>query len=404
MARFIVNVLDSFGVGAMADVSKVRPRDIGSNTAANIVKKKPDIHIPTLEGLGLMNAIGFSIGTHRIVEEANYGISNLGHVGADSFLGHQELAGTTPLPPLIQAFNEVIDEVEENLKKRGYSTRRVGEQGEPKILVINEVTTVGDNLETDLGQVYNVSAILDYISFEDVKKIGMIVREAVNVSRVIAFGGHHINLENLLAARKVKGSFAGIDAPESGVYNFDYHVIHLGYGIDPKVQIPTILEKENIFVSLIGKTADIIQINQADRFPGVDTVELYDHLIKEVTENKTGFFFINIQETDLAGHAEDFDRYADRLETSDRKIAQLLPHLNKEDILIVTADHGNDPTIGHSNHTREKVPLLIYKKGLVGTYIGERSTMSDVAATAAEFFKVQMPQNGTSFLSKIINN
>src|SRR5699024_7790948 len=111
-----------------------------------------------------------------------------------------------------------------------------------------------------------------------------------------------------------------------------------------------------------------------------------------------GFFCLNIQETDLAGHGEDVDRYADRLEVSDKHIAELIPLLNKEDILIVTADHGNDPTIGHSQHTRERVPLLVYKKGLTGEKIGERDSMSDTAATAAEYFGVQNPQHGESYL------
>ncbi len=69
--------------------------------------------------------------------------------------------------------------------------------------------------------------------------------------------------------------------------------------------------------------------------------------------------------------------------------------------MIIMADHGNDPTIGHSNHTREKVPLLIYKKDLKNVYIGERYTMADVAETVAEYFNVSKPQYGTSFLSKL---
>ena len=75
---------------------------------------------------------------------------------------------------------------------------------------------------------------------------------------------------------------------------------------------------------------------------------------------------MNIQETDLAGHAEDTEKYADRLEVSDRRIGELLLEMREGDLLIVMADHGNDPTIGHSNHTRERVPLLIYSPGVQG--------------------------------------
>lgn len=404
MGKFIVIVLDSFGVGYMMDTVKVRPRDVGANTSKHILEKRPDLHLPVLEKLGLLNAIGEEIGDRHFSPDAVYGTANLAHHGADSFLGHQEIMGTEPKIPLNQPFNEVIEHVYDHLTKKGYNVRYVGEEDEPKILVINECATVGDNLETDLGQVYNVSSCLDLIPFEEVIEIGKAVREVVKVSRVITFGGQRITLKDLLNARKVKQhKFAGVDAPESGVYNHGYKVIHIGYGINPDVQTPTILGKHNIPVTFIGKVADIvIQTINATLFPGVDSQMLFDHLQQEAETMKTGFICLNIQETDLAGHAEDVDRYADRLKVSDRNIGRLIKVLRDEDILIVMADHGNDPTIGHSNHTRERVPLLIYKNGLKNIYIGERETMSDVGATIADYFGVEAPQNGTSFLSKLL--
>ncbi len=402
MGKFIIIVLDSFGVGYMHDVTKVRPEDYGSNTAYHIIERKPNIQIKNLEKLGLMNAIGKETDNLKKSKQANWGVSNLAHQGADSFLGHQEIMGTTPPIPFNMPFNEVIDEVEEYLVKKGYTVRRVGKDSEPKILVVNECATVGDNLETDLGQVYNISACLDIIPFEEVKELGKTVREVVNVSRVITFGGENIVLSNLLNARKVKkGLFSGVDAPESGVYDKGYQVIHLGYGINPQVQIPTILDYENISVALIGKAADIIQTSSTHLYPGVDTQYLFDCLLKEVKEMENGLICLNVQETDLAGHKEDVNRYADRLEVSDKNIGKVVELLDKEDILIVMADHGNDPTIGHSQHTRERVPLLIYRKGIEGREIGKRETMSDVAATAAEYFKVKTPQHGKSFLEKL---
>ncbi|PTO38651.1 phosphopentomutase [Enterococcus mundtii] len=401
MGRFVVIILDSFGVGAMEDVKKVRPRDVGSSTAGHILQKNEKVHLPTLEKLGLMNALGYETNYYKFSREANYGTSNLAHHGADSFLGHQEIMGTTPKVPLIQPFNQKIDEVEENLIKHGYKVRRVGEVG-TQILVVNEVATVGDNLETDYGQVYNVSACLDCISFEDLKELGHAVREVVQVSRVITFGGHQITLDNLLDAREIKNDeIAGIDAPKSGVYNHGYQVVHLGYGIDKNVQTPTILDRAGITVSFLGKVADIVQTESKRLFPGVDSDKLFDELIQEVKKVSNGFIALNIQETDLAGHAEDVERYSDRLELSDRRINELLQYLNKGDILIVMADHGNDPTIGHSNHTRERVPLLIYTPDIHGKYVGERETLADVGATVAEYFSVSAPQNGESFLKNL---
>jgi len=399
VGKFVVVVLDSFGVGAMEDVPEVRPADIDSNTALHILEKETELKLPTLTKLGLMNAIGTEIGDYGYSDNANWGKANLQHQGADSFLGHQEIMGTIPPIPLNQAFNEVIDEVELHLNDVGYDVRRVGEENEPQILVVNEYATVGDNLETDLGQVYNVSACLDLISFDELKELGREVREVVEVSRVIAFGGENIVLEDLLNARKViNGTFAGVDAPESGVYDVGYQVVHLGYGIDPNVQIPTILDKAGVDVSLIGKVGDIVQTESSHVYPGVDSEMLLKRTLDEVERIEEGFICLNIQETDLAGHAEDVSRYADRLEISDKYLGQFLDLIEGEDILIVMADHGNDPTIGHAQHTRELVPLLIYKNGLKNVEIGERDTLADVAATAAEYFEVEVPEHGESFL------
>jgi len=399
MGRFIVIILDSFGVGAMSDVGEVRGQDAGSNTALHIIQNKPLIALPTLEKLGLMNAIGVECGDHRFSDTANWGVANLAHFGADSFLGHQEIMGTRPRRPFIQPFFEKIDQVERYLNEQGYQTKRVGEPGKAQILVVNDCATVGDNLETDPGQVYNVTGCLDLLSFEALTQIGMCVREVVEVSRVITFGGEGVSLDDLLAARKVKpGKIAGVDAPESGVYRCGYQCIHLGYGIDPQSQVPTILDQAGIYVSLFGKVADIVHTSSPHRVPGVASERLFEALQSQVEAQSEGFFCLNIQETDVAGHLGDVDYYANRLELCDRNIAKILPDLTHGDILIVTADHGNDPTIGHSNHTRERVPILMYSPGISGRQIGERSTLADIGATAADYFGAYAPQHGTSFL------
>ncbi|GAA0357116.1 phosphopentomutase [Alkalibacterium iburiense] len=402
MGRFIVIVLDSFAVGAMEDVPEVRKQDIGSNTALHIIQNYPSINIPHLLKLGLMNAVGEEWGRFTFSETANWGTSDLSHQGADSFLGHQEIMGTIPPIPYNAPFSESIDQVKSHLEDNGYTVEKVGAEDEPNILVVNDCVTVGDNLETDLGQVYNVSGALDFISFEDLTTIGKTVREVVKVSRVITFGGKGMDLTNLLKARKViDGTYAGVDAPESGVYDEGYQVIHLGYGINPNVQVPTILDSNGIDVALVGKVADIVQTESDRLYPGVDSQTLFDRLLEQVDEIEHGFLCLNIQETDLAGHGEDVERYADRLEVSDKNIGLLIEKLTKEDILIIMADHGNDPTIGHSQHTRERVPLLIYSEGIENNHIGNRKTLSDIAATVSDYFDVKKPANGESFLNLI---
>jgi len=211
-----------------------------------------------------------------------------------------------------------------------------------------------------------------------------------------------VSLNDLIGAMQVKkNKIAGIDAPMSGVYRNGYQVVHLGYGVDPNVQIPTILDKAGIHVALFGKAADVIQTSSPNVFYGVDTDMLFDKLLREMQSIPRGFFCLNIQETDLVGHIGDIDRYADRLELCDRRIAEFLPYLADGDILIITADHGNDPTIGHSNHTREKVPVLVYSSGVWGKRIGERNSLADIGASAADYFKVCPTQHGISFLKAL---
>ncbi len=100
-----------------------------------------------------------------------------------------------------------------------------------------------------------------------------------------------IRLEDLLAARKVKhGTFAGVDAPDSGVYNNGYQVVHLGYGVDPNVQVPTILDEAGVPVFLLGKVADIVQTTKGKLYPGVDSLTLFNQLLRELKTSKKGFF------------------------------------------------------------------------------------------------------------------
>ena len=399
--RFIVIVLDSYGVGYMDDVLEVRPRDFGANTCKHIIDKVPYLKLENLEKLGLMNALGENYGEMKMNPEAVFGKSKLMHHGGDTFLGHQEIMGTRPVKPLIAPFSHYIDKVYDELIKEGYKVEKIGDN--IQYLWVNDCVAVADNLETDLGQVYNVTTTFQKISFEEELKIGEIVRKVVEVERVIVFGGTEATIESIKDAKEEKkGKYVGINAPKSKVYEKGYMVRHLGYGINPETQVPTILGKNNIPVVLVGKVADIVFNDKGKSFLNlVDTSRIFDITLEEMDKLEKGFIAVNIQETDLAGHAENPERYAQILKLSDGYIGKIMEKMNKNDILVVTADHGNDPTIGHSQHTRENVPILIYRKGLKSVNIGHRETMSDIGATAADYFKVEMPENGKSFLGEL---
>lgn len=398
MKKFIVIVLDGFGVGAMDDAATARPGDEKANTLRSILKDHPDLKLPNLEKLGLMNAFGSESGRMAFHNEANFGKSALMHFGADTFMGHQEIMGTLPKKPDVHPFQEKVGAVADHLRKNGHDVKIIERQG-LRYVLCDDYVTVADNLEADLGMCYNVTAPLDFISFEKECAIARLVREVVTVGRVIVFGGTGNTMDDLWNAEEIKdGRFIGIASAKSRSYEQGYQCLHLGYGVDKNVQAPTILTNAGIPVTLIGKVADIVANDGGESISCVPTAECLRHTIEAYRRMETGFICTNVQETDLAGHSQSSDTYKEILEIADRGIGELIPMLTEDDILLVMADHGNDPDIGHSKHTRENVPLLVYKKGVHGKRLGQRSTLSDVGASVCDYFHVDAPQNGRSFL------
>lgn len=397
MKRAILLVIDSLGVGEMDDVSKVRPQDKGANTLKHVAESNDDFTISNLETLGA----GYLVDTKKIKRVKNplasYGKSKLAHFGADTYQGHQEIMGSKPKKPIEKPFAYYIDKVEQALLKKGYKVTRPNLKH--PFLLVNDIVTIADNIEADPGQNYNVTAPLDYISFQDELAIGRIVRENVEVGRVIVLGGRGITVEDILHAVEIKqDNIIGIDCPKSGVYKSGYMVRHLGYGVNPEVQIPSIMHKSGYQVSLIGKVADVIECEGANYYPKVETEGVMELILEQMKLQHSGLIAANVQETDLSGHSQDYQRYAQKLMLADKYLGSIVRGMGKEDILIITGDHGNDPTIGHSHHTREKTLLLVYGKQLKAVNLKERETLSDIAATIADYFNLDMPENGKSFL------
>ena len=402
MAKFIVVVLDGFGIGAMEDVPRVRPSDIGSNTCVHIFEALPDLELPTLSRLGLANAAGCSFAGLRPAKDATFGRSRLAHYWADTFFGHQEIMGTKPKVIFGEPINNgKIELIQDALNAAGFKTRLVRASGGLRFIVVEEACTIADNIECDPGQAFNVTCALDDLPFATELEIGRIVRGIAKVPRVITFGGHGVHLDDLLSAVEVHGDYIGVNAPVSGVYNSGYQCVHMGYGVDERQQVPFLLGERDIKVHLLGKVADVCANRFGESESIIDTSRVLSRALELVCEPGNAFICANVQETDLAGHSQDYDRYADRLCVADGHLGEILDSMADDDLLVVMADHGNDPTIGHPHHTRECVPLLIGGKGEARGDIGERMTLSDVGATVAEFFGVKSPENGESFLRLI---
>ena len=395
--RFIVIVLDGFGMGATRDAYIKRPGDEKACTIGSILKDFPDMKLPNLEKLGLMNAYGHDSEKMKYSPDANFGKAELMHFGADTFMGHQEIMGSLPKDPEIIPFQEKVDIVAKQLKDHGHKIDIVDRNG-LRYVVCDDYCTVADNLEADLGMTYNVTAPLDYLSFDKEVEIARLVREVVTVGRVVVFGGTGNNMDDLYAAEEIKqDKYIGIASAKSKSYEQGYQCLHLGYGVDPNVQAPTILTRNNVPCTLIGKVADIVHNEHGTSISCVPTAECMDLTYDAMIHMEEGFICTNIQETDLAGHSQSSERYKEILEIADSKLPMILNEMTDEDFLVIMADHGNDPDIGHSKHTRENVPLLIKHKDFKGVQIGLRSTLSDVGASVCDYFDVEAPQNGTSF-------
>ena len=393
--RAIVLILDSLGVGYMDDVLKVRPQDEGANTFSHILDKAGKINIPNLEWLGIGSILEHP-GLAAHTPAASYGTLKLEHDGADSYAGHQEIMGTKPKKPMIEPFINYMEIVKDTLESEGYQVE-IPDPGKPYLLV-NGLVVISDNIETDYGQIYNVTAPLDEISFEEVLRIADVVRSLVKVNRVIALGGENVTPQHIINCIEVReDGLVGVNSPKSQVYMKGYQARHIGYGVEPDKQISSILVKAGKEVRLIGKMQDVIQCEGAQGIPAVDTELVMDELLKSMDRVKEGLIAATVQETDLAGHSEDVECYAGKIMTVDKYLDALFDKMTENDLLIISADHGNDPTIGHSQHTREKTFLLVYGKKYISTNLGERETLSDIAATIADFFQVQQPENGLSF-------
>lgn len=395
--KAIILVIDGMGVGAMDDVNTVRPQDKGTNTLKHVLEAHPDINLPTFQSLGaglVVSAPNLSPVTTPL---ASYGKCNLAHEGADTFQGHQEIVGSLPNPPAAVPFRHASPLIRKALERAGYRVEQpLGPEG---FLLVNSLVIVADNIEGEPFLNYNVTAPLDYIPFEEVLKVGTIVRQNSKVSRVIVLGGTNVTIRDILAAvEKTSYGALGVNCTKSGVYRQGYMVRHLGNISRPDLQVTGLARKKGLPVTLIGKAADVLFAEGAVFEPCVETEGVMKILHRWVQGMKNGLIVANVQETDLAGHSMDSRKWATKLAAVDAHLPLILGSLLDDDLLIITGDHGNDPVKGNGHHTREKTLLLAYGRKFKPCDLGERSTLADIGATVASYLGLGKTEAGSSFL------
>ena len=399
MKRAVLIVLDGLGIGAMPDVAASRPQDASANTLACLLRYKPDLNIPNLTILGLLNSLArSSVFSPGLI--ASWGWCRLAYSGADSYLGHREIMGAIPLDPQKTLISEKIDEFEQLLNSHGYRVTRPV-QGKP-LLCVNDAIVIADNIEADPGQNINLTVCTDLFDFRKAIEVGQLIRTDVKVARVIVFGGPGLTLAKILDhVEEHAGNQVGINSPALGVYNENLLVKHMGFGVDPRRQAASICARAGLPVFLDGKMADLIECEEARRDPLVETGKLLECVEDQFKSMSSGLIAATVQETDLAGHDGEIARYSGIIEKVDRFLAGFIPLFTQGDLLIITADHGNDPGLRTGLHTREMTPLLVYSCGVSPVLLGNRSSLADVGASLVDFFGLPKTQDGKSFIPEL---
>lgn len=386
MKKVVLLILDSLGVGALPDAHLFGEKDC--NTLGNINQVVGGLKIPNLVKLGLGHIVPSLNNTGEPAIGAYGKMAELSK-GKDTTTGHWEIAGILtkdPMPTFPDGFPpEIIETFQEMIggpvigNKVASGTQIIEELGP------EHLATGYPIVYTSADSVFQIAAHEEVIPLEQLYEYCQIARRLLTgkwaVGRVIA------------------RPFIGL--PGSFQRTANRH----DYSLEPPS--PTVLDAlkaKGLQVIGVGKIHDIFagrglteSITTKDNLDGVEkTIEVWPRL-------KEGLLFTNLVEFDSHfGHRNNPQGYAQKIEEFDNVLPKLLELVAKEGLLIITADHGNDPTTPSTDHNREYVPLLVYGKGISpGIDLGIRQTFADVAATLSEIFGLDFTGPGQSFWSEI---
>ncbi|MDD2553046.1 MAG: phosphopentomutase [Desulfotomaculaceae bacterium] len=384
--RVALFVLDSVGVGEMPDAGDYG--DSGSNTLGNISRAVGGLNMPNLGRLGLGNIINIEGVPPAENPAASYGRMAEKSAGKDTTTGHWEMAGIIMKQPFRvypAGFPAgLIKFYEEKIGRRVLGNKAASGTAIIEELGAEHMATGFPIVYTSADSVFQVAAHEEIIPLEELYRICRIARE-------ILTGEHAVG-------RVIARPFVG----EPG--NFRRTVNRHDFSLKPPG--PTLLDllvDNSVPVTAVGKVKDIFAGN------GVTNAVLtrgnnegMDKSLQLIKSDISGLVFTNLVDFDmLYGHRNNPRGYGDALEEFDRWFPQLLNALKEDDVLIITADHGCDPTTSSTDHSREYVPLLIYgKQVLGGVNLGVRESFADIAATVAEIFGLQFDV-GESFWKQV---
>ena len=378
-------VMDSVGIGEAPDADKFG--DVGSDTLGHIAEEMNGLNMPVMGSFGLSNIRKIKGIEPVEAPKAYYGMMQEASVGKDTMTGHWEIMGLNidkPFKVYPEGFPQaLIEELEERtgrkvLCNQPYSGTKVLDDFGKEHMETGAIIVY-----TSADPVLQIAAHEDVIPLEELYKICEIARE--------------ITLKpEYLVGRVIARPFVG----EPG--NFTRTANRHDYALSPFGRTTMNELKDAGFeVIALGKISDIYNgegVTEAIRTK--NNTDGMDQLNKVVRRDFKGLSFLNLVDFDANyGHRRDPIGYGEALEEFDRRLPEVLEALDEDDLLIITADHGNDPTFSGTDHTREYVPLIVYSPRFkVGSQLPLRQTFADIDATVAENFGIKAPAFGTSFL------
>lgn len=389
MKRAILVVLDSVGVGELQDAKSYG--DEGSHTLDHVYKACNGLEIKELEKLGLGNIECVNEPKKCSKPVGAYGRCKEASKGKDTVTGHWEIAGVILEKPLNTYPEGFSEEIIEEFKKRANVKEVLGNVVASGTQIIEElgeehVKTGYPIIYTSADSVFQIAAHEDVISVEKLYEMCQVARDML--------------VDKWAVGRVIARPFIG-EAP-----NFKRTSNRRDYALDPfNKTMLEYLKENNLEVAAVGKIEDIYNrkgitsaVHTKNNMDGVDKTLEYMDTVKE------GLIFTNLVDFDmLYGHRNDPKGYGKALEDFDNRLQEIYSKMTDEDIFIITADHGCDPTTSSTDHSREHIPVLVYGKNVKpGVNIGTRERFSDIGKTILDFFNVKNELVGDSFFNKIM--
>ena len=386
--RIFLVVMDSVGIGEAPDAKQFD--DLGADTLGHIAERMNGLNMPTMGKLGLSN-----IREIKGIEKADQPLAHYTKMqeasnGKDTMTGHWEIMGLyidQPFQTFPDGFpDDLLDELKEKTG-RGIIGNKPASGTEILVELGEEHMKTGDLI------VYtSADSVLQIAAHEDVVPIDELY-EICETARKMTMN------DKYMVGRIIARPFVG----EPGA--FERTSNRHDYALKPFGRtVMNALEDGGFDVVALGKISDIYDgegVTKAIRTK--DNDDGMEKLIQSIDEDFHGLNFLNLVDFDAKyGHRRDPEGYGKALETFDERLPEVLEKLKEDDLLIITADHGNDPVHHGTDHTREYVPLIVHHKGVTsGKALPIRETFADIGATIAENFGVDMPKYGKSFLDEI---